>query len=229
MLPGDIWIELHHHMCPRLFECFTGCPKDLFVLFIRILRISREPSTVETANRQTSKGYYEEVESLRQELLTWKLPNGTTPSSDHHHRHRVHLTDAFRHGFLLHSLRLLDRYSTPSSPRVQNHVNAILDAAARLPAKSPLARRLLWPMFVAGTEAAAAHQHDYISIRADEIRADTGFRNLASTAILGRVWKERVRGTRRDFEEDEPSRRIWSWSYHVSFIAALFSFVKDKK
>lgn len=64
---------------------------------------------------------------------------------------------------------------------------------------------------MAGTESKVHFQHDYILIRINEMKNDTGFRNLATTAILERVCKERSR-------ESHSFDHGWSWRDFVNVL-----------
>jgi len=85
------------------------------------------------------------------------------------------------------------------SLEVQRSVVGILDAAAGLPGSTPLAKRLLLLLFMAGADSLSLHQRHYTLIRIQEIQSQTNFR-ITALDILEKVWKEcRIRMTGRTF------------------------------
>jgi hypothetical protein len=87
-------------------------------------------------------------------------------------------------------------------------VVGILDAAAGLPATSPLAKRLLLPLFMAGADSLSPHQRHYTLIRIQEIQKQTNFR-ITAPDLLEKVWKARA-------EQDNDDRTDVPWMEYVS-------------
>ncbi|KAH6988962.1 fungal-specific transcription factor domain-containing protein [Ilyonectria sp. MPI-CAGE-AT-0026] len=187
LLPDSIREASYQEMCPRLFESFSGCPLNLFLKFSRLLESSRDLGIVDEEGRKRDSL----VRSIREEIRVWRReePDGSEsdPTGDY-------LANAFRHSFLLHSLRTVDKSLPAESPEIQTCINDILNMGSKIAVGFKGSRRLFWPLFMAGTEATMPYQHDYILIRINSIIDDTGFRNLASTTILERIWKERTTG-----------------------------------
>lgn len=203
LLPDSIREAAYQEMCPRLFKSFSGCPVDLFLKFSRLLESSRVLGPVEEEGQKRDSL----VRSIREEIRVWRRaePDGSDPDPA-----GDHLANAFRHSFLLHSLRIVDKSLPAESPEIQTCINDILNMVSKIAVGFKGSRRLFWPLFMAGTEATMPYQHDYILTRINSIIDDTGFRNLASTTILERIWKERTTGLGGDVSLRVP------WTDHVS-------------
>ncbi|RTE71975.1 hypothetical protein BHE90_013609 [Fusarium euwallaceae] len=159
---------------------------DLFLAFSWLLRLSKDESSTDP---NTSPDM-ESIRSIQQYLTTWQRDANGDAAPDG----SDHLANAFRHSFLLHSLRFSDKEMTADNPEIQRHIQEILNAASKVPTGFKGSSRLLWPLFMAGTESSMAYQQDYVLLRVKSILNDTGFRNLASTTILDHICKESRKG-----------------------------------
>lgn len=215
MLSQPIREELYQRMCPRLFEAFSGCPVEMFIDFVHILDSSQ--ASQQTPNN-SGESYYDSVATARHRLLQWRREDSRVGSTQ---LNSGSLADAFRYSFLLHSFRMVERSTPAESPHIQDLVDKILNAVSEVTKGSPWVKKALWPTFMAGTEAVKPYQHDYILMRINEIKVDKGFRNLASTIILERVWKERKQAALGD------SHRLWSWADLVSTASLSFVIFHD--
>ncbi|KAM4067169.1 fungal specific transcription factor [Hirsutella rhossiliensis] len=102
------------------------------------------------------------------------------------------LADAYCHACLLRVMRWPDTFALPcTDERIQASVVAILDIAATIPRTSRFYKRLLFPLFMAGADAASLHQMHYVRLCIDEIKESTGIPHHALTQLLTDVWEER--------------------------------------
>jgi hypothetical protein len=189
------------------FEMMCGCPKELFIALGDVIskgkiHLSGEISTVEF---RTSLAKSERL------LRDWQPRRDIYPTNDPHWRL---LADAFRHASILRVLRFPDTFERHAdSPEVQRSVIGILDAAAGLPASSPLAKRLLLPLFMAGADSLSPHQRHYTLIRIQEIQSQTNFR-ITAPDLLEKVWNERA-------AQDKDDRKNIPWMEYVSSVKQI--------
>lgn len=184
------------------FEIMCGCPKELFIALGEVIskgkmHLSGELSTVE---------FRKSLANSERLLRDWQPKRETYPTNDPHWRS---LADAFRHASILRVLRFPDTFERHAdSPEVQQSVVGILDAAAGIPGTSPLAKRLLLPLFMAGADSLSPHQRHYTLIRIQEIQSQTNFR-ITAPDILEKVWKDRA-------AQDKDDRKNVPWMEYVS-------------
>lgn len=198
LLTDGVQEHVFQEMDQRLFECFSGCPLELFLAFSRLLKLSKD----ELVTTSGTSPDMESIRSIQQYLATWKRDANSDVAPEDG---SDHLANAFRHSFLLHSLRFADKDMTADNPEIQRHIQEILNAVSKVPIGFKGSSRLLWPLFMAGTESLMAYQQDYVLLRVKSILNDTGFRNLASTTILEHIWKERKKGA-----ESGSGTKLWT-------------------
>ncbi|EEU37232.1 uncharacterized protein NECHADRAFT_78481 [Fusarium vanettenii 77-13-4] len=201
LLTDGVQEHVFQEMDDRLFECFSGCPLELFLAFSRLLKLSKD-ELMTTSGTSPDKADMESIRSIQQYLATWKRDTNSDAAPEDG---SDHLANAFRHSFLLHSLRFSDKDMTADNSEIQRHIQEILNAVSKVPTGFKGSSRLLWPLFMAGTESLMAYQQDYVLLRVKAILNDTGFRNLASTTILEHIWKERRKGA-----ESGSDTRLWT-------------------
>jgi hypothetical protein len=117
------------------FEMMCGCPKKLFIALGEVIsngkmHLSGEISKVE---------FRASLAKSERLLRDWQAKRDIYPTNDPHWQL---LADEFRHASILRVLRFPDTFERDAdSTEVQRSVAGILDAAAGLPACSPLAKR----------------------------------------------------------------------------------------
>ena len=189
------------------FEVICGCPKELFLILGDVtakgkLHLAKEIST-DTFERLLAKN--------ERELLIWNENRDIYPTADPHWKL---LADAFRHAAILRILRFPDTFSRSADfPEIQQSVNKILDVASEVPTTSPLSKRLLLPLFMAGADSLIPHQRHYILMRIQEIQDHTGFLTTAPS-LLKQVWDARA-------AQDPKDRSNIPWMEFVSLIPSV--------
>ncbi len=98
--------------------------------------------------------------------------------------------------------KLNGRYTSSLSELPYSQVS-VLDAAAGIPRSSPLAKRLLLPLSMAGADSLSPHQRHHTVIKIQEIRSQTDFR-ITVPDIFEKVWKDRV-------AQDKDDRKAVPW------------------
>ena len=181
---GALEETLVNSSCLGSFESFTGCSFSLFLTFLRLQDIILQ----QPGSAMSRREFHTLIRDLRGRLMNWKSPIAAWSRQD---PDWYHLQDAYRWSFLLYSFRALDWFHPPDSSTIKQAVQETLDSVSLLLPTADLARRTVFPLFMAGTDALAPHQQEYISQRLKAVRNITGFRNLAVSRILERVWTDR--------------------------------------
>ena len=170
-------------------ESFVGCPAVVFRRIGKVL-ITAKGHLAGTVRLQDFEQVLAETEAF---LRAWSPDDEVFPTSDVYWQRLAH---AYRHACLLRVMRFPDSFNTPcDDPRIKLSVAEILDVCATIPPQSPFHKRLMFPLFMAGSDTASPHQQDYIAIRMNAIRTTTGFRHETMLDILRAVWAERVEKT----------------------------------
>jgi hypothetical protein len=116
-------------------------------------------------------------------------------------RDLLHISESFRFSALLYVTRLAHPFLPSSAPEFQSTVNLVLYHITALPITSCVNKFLLWPLFIAGTEAVDAGHRDMIRQRCLEIQRESGFyNNISCLEVLERVWMDGEVGAGQDYE-----------------------------
>ncbi|KAL3423181.1 hypothetical protein PVAG01_04928 [Phlyctema vagabunda] len=166
------------------FESIGGCNRELFLIFGNALERVKK-----CANGEISKKILQlDLEHSKQELLDWNADYACHPSSESEWKCA---SEAYRYAFILTILRLPHPLALPAElPEIQENVTKILDAVSQISASSPLAKKLLLPLFIAGADAISGHQRHYISIRMTEINREVNI-STSGPSTLNQVWELR--------------------------------------
>src|SRR5207248_1043943 len=81
----------------------------------------------------------------------------------------LHVSESFRHAALLYLERLANPQLPSSHPSIQNLVNKALYYITSIDSSSGMAKFLLWPLFITGTECTADYHRSIIRQRCWEI------------------------------------------------------------
>ena len=166
-------------------ETTVGCPADLFLQIGEVLEAGKSYLSKEIELAEF-EAICDEAEAF---LRNWDLDQDIYPNSAPEWRL---LANAYRHACILRVLRFPDAFATScNDSRIQDSVRSILEACAQISWSSPLYKRVLFPLFVAGAETNSVHQQHYVSLCIAEIRRITKFTQPAVMQILNMVWKER--------------------------------------
>ncbi|KAK6837549.1 hypothetical protein RU639_001635 [Aspergillus parasiticus] len=172
-------------------ETLVGCPVELFY----------EIGCVLTAGKQYMDGtlsgdaFQDLLDGAERFFRVWDPQSIAFPSGD---PEWIQLAEAYRHVCIIRVLRFPDTWAVPcEDERIQSSVRSILDASAKISADSAWFKRLLFPLFIAGTETSIPHQKRYIEFCMCEIKKSTGFPHPAMNELLNRVWDERYRQANR--------------------------------
>ena len=166
----------------QVFETVTGCPAQIFLTIGHVLLHGKD-----FLARRLSVGDFDHILAESENLLSVSDDEQETfPTMNVSWKK---LAEAHRHVGFLHILRFPDPFLIPSSDiKIQESASAILNAYAGIPAESPLAKRLLLPLFMAGADSGPPHQRQYLLIRINQIKEQTGFRNPVVTDLLQTLW-----------------------------------------
>ncbi|KAF1808750.1 hypothetical protein P152DRAFT_452558 [Eremomyces bilateralis CBS 781.70] len=101
----------------------------------------------------------------------------------------LHISEAFRHAALLYVERLAYPALSPSASNLQRLVSLTLSHIAVIAINSPVNKFLLYPLWIAGTEAVTQTHRDIVRRRCVEITRESGFlNNLSGLEVLERAW-----------------------------------------
>lgn len=104
--------------------------------------------------------------------------------------HWLHASNVYRYAAILYLDRLAYPHLPSSHSVFQNTVREVLDHVNCIP-NSGLSHRLLWPLFVTGTECVVDAHRDMIRERCMEMQRECGFFNKVSgLEVLEKIWSE---------------------------------------
>ena len=155
--------------------------------------------------------FWAEWHDIRIRLTQWQMDFSTMPSAADSHedparlaaeqRDLLHISESFRFSALLYVTRLAHPFLPSSAPEFQSTVNLVLYHITALPITSCVNKFLLWPLFLAGTEAVDSSHRDLIRQRCLEIQRESGFyNNISCLEVLERVWMDGEVGAGQDYE-----------------------------
>jgi hypothetical protein len=155
--------------------------------------------------------FWAEWHDIRIRLMQWQMDFSTMPSAPDsqsdparhaaEQRDLLHISESFRYSALLYVTRLAHPFLPSSAPEFQSTVGLVLYHITALPITSCVNKFLLWPLFIAGTEAVEASHRDLIRQRCVEIQRESGFyNNISCLEVLERVWMDGEVGAGHDCE-----------------------------
>lgn len=104
--------------------------------------------------------------------------------------HWLHASNVYRYAAILYIDRLTYPHLPSSHSIFQNTVREVLDHVNCIP-NSGLSHRLLWPLFITGTECVVDAHRDMIRERCMEMQRECGFFNKVSGfEVLEKIWSE---------------------------------------
>lgn len=157
------------------------------------------------AGETTTEAFKGVIDRSERALRRWDPSHETYPSSD---PNWPLLADAYRHSALLRILRFPDAFTLPNTDEtITLSVRRILDISGQMSWKSPFYKRMLYPLFYAGTDTEHRYQHHYVQVCLEEITRTTGFHQPALLQLLKLVWQER--------SESDGTRNV-PWTEYVS-------------
>ena len=166
-------------------ETTIGCPVEFFEAIGRVLEAGKAYKFKE----MEMVDFERVLDEAYKDLLRWNCDQQHYPFSDPDRRC---LAEAYRHACILRVLRFPDTFATPCTDRrIRESVSSILDSCAAVQWSSPLCKRFLFPLFMAGADTVSQHQQHYVKLCIDEIQRITGYPQPAVMAILQKVWHER--------------------------------------
>lgn len=167
------------------FESVVGCPRELFLIMSTAMSKAKQFKL-----NQISHGSMEStLIECEKQLREWDSHRDIYPSRD---PGWPFVAEAFRHACLLRVIRYGDTWATADNLKIQSSVSAILDAVSQIPAKSPLMKPLLLPLFMAGADSLSLHQRHYLLLRINDIGNKTTFKNPTAMNLLQKVWTARA-------------------------------------
>ena len=185
----------------------VGCPKPIFLSIAIAMKKAKE-FKLERASRSSLS---ETLDNCEGQLRSWNAGSHTYPSEN---PGWPHLAEAFRHACILRVRRWHNTWGTANDSKIQASVSAILNACSAITSTSPLLKRLLLPLFMAGADSLSSHQRHYILIRINEIRNETAFKNPAVMGLLEKVWIARG-------QQDDNDQTNIPW---MEFVSSQLSF-----
>ena len=182
-------------------ETFTGCPKSIFEILGRVLMHGRGFLAGDT-NVEEFKAALERSEAI---LRRWDPAHETYADSD---PAWPLLADAYRHTALLRIMRFPDTFLTPCSDEsIRKSVRRILDIGAEISWDSHYYKRMLYPLFYAGTDTEYRYQHHYVQVSLEKITQTSGILQPALLQLLKLVWHDRA--------QSDDTRNV-PWTEYVS-------------
>lgn len=168
-------------------EVLTGCPKSIFDLMGRVLMQGNSWLTGDS----TTEAFEGVLDRSERTLRRWDPSQQTYPSSD---PSWPLIAEAYQHTALLRILRFPDPFAVPcTNENIRFSVRRILDLSAQISWKSPYYKRMLFPLFYAGTDTEYSYQHHYVQVCLQKITQTTGFCQPALLQLLELVWHDRAR------------------------------------
>ena len=168
------------------FESVVGCPREIF----EITGVGMARAKEFKLGQIEHEPLEETLVQCERRLREWDGKRTTSyPSPD---PDWPYVAEAFRHACILRMIRYVDTWATADDPKIQASVSAILDACSGIGPASPLLKRLLLPLFMAGADSLSWHQRHYVLIRIHDISNQTGFRNPTAIGLLHKVWSARA-------------------------------------
>ena len=167
-----------------------GCPAEIFHCIGKVIETAKSyhAGGISIATFQSA---LDEAETF---LRGWNPERAVYPTADREWRA---LATAFRHACLLRVMRWPDTFAIPcENQRIRDSVDAILDACALVRKESPYHKRLLFPLFLAASDASSLHQRHYAELSIDQIKQSTGISHHSLTKLLQDVFEERKTGSR---------------------------------
>lgn len=117
------------------------------------------------------------------------------PSKAHEaveNNHWLHASNVYRHAAILYVDRLAYPHLPSSHSIFQNTVRVVLDHVNCIP-NSGLSHKLLWPLFITGTECVVDAHRDMIRERCVEMQRECGFFNkISGLEVLEKIWREDI-------------------------------------
>ncbi|CAK1362773.1 unnamed protein product [Cercospora beticola] len=170
-------------------DILTGCPVRIFRRIGKLLQTGNA-FLAEIASRADLVTAADETERF---LRAWEPDDELYPTQ--HPEWRL-VAQAWRHVALIRTMRFPDPFEHPcTDDRFRTSVAEILDACARVPRGTTFHKRLLFPLFIAGTETESPHLQDYVRMQLAEIANASAFTQDAMWTILNATWKEREQNT----------------------------------
>jgi len=110
--------------------------------------------------------------------------------------HWLHASNVYRYAAILYLDRLAYPHLPSAHPVFQNTVREVLDHLTCVPTSSGLAKSLMWPLFITGSECVVDEHRMLIRERCFDMQKDCGFFNkITGLDVLEKIWKD-------DFDQD---------------------------
>ena len=183
-------------------------PSGIFIEFLKLLQmvtsLERQASTNPTAlvsSGISSTGLRQLFESAR--CRTLKLGKSFQMSSADDHLHLSRTVNCFYHAGLIYSYRaLLKDYSLGSDHVEDKETQTSISKVELFKAlgftetsKPMFAQDLVWPLFIAGTEATQVVEQDMVVAKLQQAMSETGFSNCQhALEFLKALWGRRAAG-----------------------------------
>lgn len=168
-------------------EIFSGCPKSIFETLGRVLMHGKSYLAGDTKTEDFKSALARSEALLRRWDPTHEIYPDAEPAWPL-------LADAYRHAALLRVKRFPDTFEIANSnPAVRESVQRILDISATITWESQHYKRMLYPLFYAGTETEHAYQHHYVQVSLEKITQSSGILQPALLQLLRLVWQDRAR------------------------------------
>lgn len=127
--------------------------------------------------------------------------------------HWLHACNVFRYAAILYLHRLAYPHLPSSHSIFQNTVREVLDHIACIPASGGLGSKLLWPLFITGSECVVEGHRRIIRERCQDMMRESGFFNkFAGLDVLEKIWRrddeDEARGCNDEVDMFAGSRRM---------------------
>ena len=180
------------------FDYQTSKPSIIFIEFLKLLQmvtnLSRQapthPSYLASVSPSGLRQLFEHARSL-----TFQIARDNHPSESQDYLHLTRTVNSFYHAGLLYSYRLLlpsshERQTQLSTSKIELFYALNLTETNKL--KPTFAQDLVWPLFIAGTEATSNEEKEMVVGELRLAMSETGFSNCVhAVEFLDAFWQEK--------------------------------------
>lgn len=177
--------------------------------------------------------FWREWQSVRQALENWSFSSANLLASlpsDSAHVTQAEIRDfnlvseAFRYAALLYTERLASPTLPSGGNNFQQYVHQTLGFVQGLSEGSRMEKFLLWPLFIAGSEAVEESHQDVVRNACKGISGRGGYaNNVSALDVLEKVWAEGDVGVVNG--EGSQTRSPFRWTKHMSDVEGEFIMV----
>lgn len=200
------------HSDTLAFNPQTSKPSVIFIEFLKLLQMVTNLSRQTTTHHSytTTPISPSGLRTLFEHARAQTLKIASTSSQDYLHLTRT--VKCFYHAGLLYSYRLLLLPSHERQTQLSTSKTELLHALSFTETNKPtFAQDLVWPLFIAGTEAASIEEKEMVVAKLRLAMSETGFSNCVhAVEFLDAFWQEKQRCAEEKEVEWIPFAKQWT-------------------